>query len=107
MQTPSCSGNFGLQLMSYRQCSLALGTYVFVASGHGWWMRELADDTAGIFLENEKVPKAIAKVSENISALRLITFEMNYSFSGRHKISVKRAVPLRIRLQKAVIVSDI
>lgn len=69
---------------------------------HGWWMRELADDTAGIFLENEKMPKAIAKVSENIRAIRLITFEMDFRVPGRHVIRGNATPPLRIRLQKAI-----
>lgn len=73
---------------------------------HGWWMRELADETAGIFLENEKTAKAMEKVSENIRALRLVIFEMDYKESGRHEIKLKSTPRLRIRVQKAVFVKD-
>ncbi len=70
---------------------------------HGWWMRELADETAGIFLENEKSPKALRQVTEGLGALRLLTFSMDYRSRGRHKISVKSFVKgARFRAQKAV-----
>jgi hypothetical protein len=69
---------------------------------HGWWMRELADDTAGIFLENEKTPKATAKVLGNIRALRLMAFKMDYKKPGRHEIAVKTHPPVQLRVQKAV-----
>ena len=69
---------------------------------HGWWMRELADETAGIFLENEKSPKALSKVTENIRALRLITFHMDFKGLGRHRISLRSKGDLRPRSQKAV-----
>jgi hypothetical protein len=74
---------------------------------HGWFMRELADETAGIFLENEKTAKATEKVSENIRALRLVIFEMDYKEAGRHEIRLKSTPRLRIRVQKAVFVEGI
>ena len=69
---------------------------------HGWWMRELADDTAGIFLENEKTPKATAKVLANIGALRLLAFKMDYKKPGRHEITLKTHPRVQLRVQKAV-----
>ena len=69
---------------------------------HGWWMRELADDTAGIFLENEKSPRAIAKVLANIHSLRLLAFKMDYKNPGRHEITVKTHPRVQLRVQKAV-----
>ena len=69
---------------------------------HGWWMRELADETAGIFLENEKSPKALERVTESIRAIRLITFHMDFKGIGRHRISLRLKGDLRFRAQKAV-----
>ena len=69
---------------------------------HGWWMRELADETAGIFLENEKLPRALERVTESVRAIRLITFRMDFKEIGRHRIRIRSKGELRLRVQKAL-----
>ena len=69
---------------------------------HGWLMRELADETAGIFLENPKSPKALRRVTESVPALRLVSFRMDFKEGGRHKIRVRSKGDLHLRVQKAL-----
>jgi hypothetical protein len=69
---------------------------------YGWNLRELTGDTAGIFLENPKMPKAARRLSESVGGLRLITFEMPSRQSGRSKISVLSPRGKRLRAQKAI-----
>ena len=69
---------------------------------HGWWMRELADETAGIFLENEESPKALRRVTENVRAIRLLSFRMDFKGIGRHRIRLRSKGDLRLRVQKAL-----
>ena len=67
---------------------------------HGWWMRELADETAGVFLENEESPKALRRVTESVRAIRLITFRMDFKEIGRHRMRLRSKGDLRLRVQK-------
>jgi len=69
---------------------------------YGWNLQELASDTAGLFLENPKTPKATRRLAEAVRALRLITFEMPSRHSGRSKISVLSPRDKRLRVQKAI-----
>jgi len=71
---------------------------------YGWNLRELADDTAGIFLENEKTPKATRRLSGSIRALRLISFELPSLQPGRYKISASERQGKRLRAQKAIVI---
>jgi hypothetical protein len=69
---------------------------------YGWNLQELASDTAGLFLENQKTPKATRRLAESVRGLRLITFEMPSRHSGRSKISVLSPRGTRLRAQKAI-----
>ncbi len=69
---------------------------------YGWNLRELTGDTAGIFLENQKTPKAARRLRESVGGLRLITFEMPSRQSGRSMIAVWSAQGKRLRAQKAI-----
>lgn len=70
---------------------------------YGWNLRELANDTSGIFLENEKTPKATRRLSESIRGLRLITFEMPSLPSGNYKSSVSHQGK-KLRAQRALVI---
>jgi hypothetical protein len=71
---------------------------------YGWNLQDLTDDTAGIFLENQKMSKATRQLSESVQGLRLITFEMPSRQSGRSKISVLSPRGKRLRAQKAIVI---
>jgi len=71
---------------------------------YGWNLQDLTDDTAGIFLENQKMSKATRQLSEGVQGLRLITFEMPSRQSGRSKISVLSPRGKRLRAQKAIVI---
>jgi len=70
---------------------------------YGWNLRELSSDTTGVFLENEKTPKAIRQLSESVRGLRLIAFEMPSRLRGRYTISVSVRRGKWLRAQKAVV----
>jgi len=69
---------------------------------YGWNLRKLTGDTAGIFLENQKTPKASRRLRESVGGLRLITFEIPFRGPGRYKISVSSPRGWRLRAQKAI-----
>ena len=71
---------------------------------YGWNLRELTSDTAGIFLENQRTPRATQRFSENVQRLRLITFEMPSRQSGRYKVSVSSKRIQRLKVQKAIVI---
>jgi hypothetical protein len=71
---------------------------------YGWNLQELTSDTAGIFLENQKTPKAARRLTENIQSLRLIALDMPSRQPGRHKISVSTRQGKRLRAQKNMVV---
>jgi len=71
---------------------------------YGWNLQELTSDTAGIFLENSKTPKATWRLRESVRGLRLVTFEMASSPSGRYKISVSSKRNQRFSAQKAIVI---
>jgi hypothetical protein len=70
---------------------------------YGWNLRELAGDTAGLFLENQKAPEAVRRLSESVGGLRLVTFKMPSLQSGRSKISVLSPRDKGLRAQKAIV----
>jgi hypothetical protein len=69
-------------------------------------MRELADDTARIFLENENSEKAAAKILAGIEGLRLFTFENTYQEPGRYRIRLQSSSPTTLRGQKGIVVPE-
>lgn len=71
---------------------------------YGWNLRELSSDTTGVFIENQKTPKAIRKLSESVRGLRLIAFEMPSRPSGRYRVSVSARRGKQLRAQKAVVI---
>jgi len=71
---------------------------------YGWNLRELSSNTAGVFLENQKTPKAVRQLSESVRGLRLIAFEMPSRQRGRYKVSVSARRGKRLRAQKAVVI---
>jgi hypothetical protein len=71
---------------------------------YGWHLQELASDTVGKFLENQKASKAARRFTENIQNLRLIQFEMRSRQSGRYRISVSTRQGAKLRPQKAMVV---
>lgn len=71
---------------------------------YGWNLRELANDTPGEFLENEKTPKATRQLSEGVRGLRLVTFEMPPRQMGRYQVSVSARRGKRLHAQKAIVV---
>jgi hypothetical protein len=70
----------------------------------GWNLQELTSDTVGIFLENQKTPKATRLLTESIQGLRLVTFEMPSVGPGRHKISISSKRSQRFKAQKAIVI---
>jgi hypothetical protein len=71
---------------------------------YGWNLMELTSDTAGIFLENQKTPKATRRLGESVGGLRLISFEMPSRQPGRYKSSVSVRRGKRLRAQKAIVI---
>jgi len=71
---------------------------------YGWNLRELATDTPGKFVENEKTPKATRQLSESVRGLCLVTFEMPSRQRGRYKVSVSARRGKRLDAQKAIVV---
>ena len=71
---------------------------------YGWNLRELADDSAGIFLENLKTPEAERRVINNVQELRLIFFQRPSLPSGPYRISVTARQGKRLHAQKAVVI---
>ena len=71
---------------------------------YGWTLQDLASDTAGVFLENPKMPKASRRLSESVGNLRLITFVVPSHLSGRIKISVSSQRGGRLRAQKSIVI---
>jgi len=71
---------------------------------YGWHLRELTSDAAGIFLENQKTPKATQRLSEGVRGLRLITFDVPSHEAGRYKISVSVRRGKRLHAQKAIVI---
>jgi len=71
---------------------------------YGWSLRELTSDTVGIFLENQKTPKATRRLGEGVQRLGLVTFEMPSRQSGRYKVSVSSKRIERLKVQKAIVI---
>jgi hypothetical protein len=71
---------------------------------YGWNLQELTSGTAGIFLENQKTPKATRRLIETVRGLRLITFEVSSLQTGRHKISISSNRGRRFKVQKAFVI---
>lgn len=71
---------------------------------YGWQLRELSSETAGAFLENDRTPEAIRRLSENIRGLRLISFELPRLKPGRYKISMQDRQGKRLRSQNAIVI---
>jgi hypothetical protein len=71
---------------------------------YGRNLQELTSDTAGIFLENQKTPKAVGRLTESIRNLRLIALDMPSRQPGRFKISVSTLQGKRLRAQKHVVI---
>jgi len=71
---------------------------------YGWYLRELTSDAAGIFLENQKTPKAAQRLSKGIRGLRLVTFEMPFIQAGHYRISVSVRRGKRLRAQKGIFI---
>jgi hypothetical protein len=69
---------------------------------YGSNLRELADDTAGVFQENEKTPKATRQLTESIRSLSLFSFDLPLLQPGRYKVSVSQREQRRLHSQKAV-----
>jgi len=71
---------------------------------YGWNLRELSGDTTGVFLENQKTPKATQRLSETVQGLRLVAFEMSARQPGRYKVSVSAQRGKRLHAQKAIVI---
>jgi hypothetical protein len=71
---------------------------------YGWNLQELTSDTAGVFLENPKIPKATRRLSDGVRGLRLIRFEMPSLPSGRYKISVLAPRGKGLRAQTCIVI---
>ena len=71
---------------------------------YGWNLQDLTNDTAGIFLENQKTPRATRRLSETVQGLRLVAFELPSRQPGRYKVSVSARRGKRLRAQKAIVV---
>ena len=72
---------------------------------YGWNLQDLASDTAGLSLENQKAAKAARQISNGIRSLRLITFEMSSPPPGRCKISISLPRSKTLRTQKAITIT--
>jgi len=71
---------------------------------YGWNLRELSSDTTGVFLENQKAPRATRQLSETVLGLRLIVFAMASRQPGRYKVSVSAQQGKRLHAQKAIVI---
>jgi hypothetical protein len=71
---------------------------------YGWNLQELTSDTAGIFLENQTIPRATRRLSESVRGLRLIGFEAPSLQPGRYKISVSTRRGKRLRVEKTIVI---
>jgi len=71
---------------------------------YGWNLRELASDTVGAFLENQKAPKADRRLTECIQGLRLVAFEMPSMQAGHYRISVSVRRGKRLLAQKGLFI---
>jgi hypothetical protein len=71
---------------------------------YGWNLRELASDSVGAFLENQKAPKADRQLSESIQGLRLVAFEMPSMQAGHYRISVSVRRGKRLLAQKGLFI---
>jgi hypothetical protein len=71
---------------------------------YGWNLQDLTSDTAGIFLENQKTPKAARCLSESVRGLSLVAFEMPSRQPGRYKVSVSARRSKRLRAQRAMVI---
>ncbi len=68
---------------------------------YGWSLRDLANDTAGTFVENSKnVGRTATRLGEMVASVRLITFEITGPLPGRHRVSVSSTSGLRLHAQK-------
>ena len=74
---------------------------------YGWDLQELAGDTAGLFIENDKhVDRAVDRLQRAIQSLRLVTFEIDDLAAGRQKISVSSKSAGRLKAQRAIVVGN-
>ena len=74
---------------------------------YGWELRELAGDTAGLFIENDKhTDRAVDRLQRGIQSLHLVTFEIDGLAAGRHKISVASKSAGRLHGQRAIVVGN-
>jgi len=71
---------------------------------YGWNLRELSSDTTGVFVENQKTPRAARRLSETVLGLRLIVFEMASRQPGRHRVSVSAQRGKRLHVQKVLVI---
>ncbi len=71
---------------------------------YGWNLRELSSNTTGVFLENQKTPKATRRLNETVQGLRLVAFEIPSRPPGRYKVSVSARRGKRLRAQKAIVI---
>ncbi len=73
---------------------------------YGWGLQDLANDTAGVFVENSrKVVGTSARLNQLISSLRLVTFEIANLPPGRYRVSASSTSGLRLRSQKWLVVA--
>lgn len=74
---------------------------------YGWNLQELAGDTAGLFIENDKhTDRAVDRLQRGIKSLHLVTFEIDGLAAGRHKISVSSKSGGRLHGQRAIVVGN-
>jgi len=71
---------------------------------YGWNLRDLASDTAGIFLENQEPSNEIRQLSESVQDLRLIAFEMPTMHLRHSRVSVSVRRGKRLPAQKTMVV---
>jgi hypothetical protein len=71
---------------------------------YGWNLRQLADDSLGIFLENPELRKANLRFSEGIQGLRLVTFMMPSLQPGRYKTSIYSKRRERLKARRALVI---
>lgn len=74
----------------------------------GWSLQDLANDTAGTFVENSKnIGRTATRLGGMVESLRLITFEITSPLPGRHRVSVSSTSGLRQHAPKAIFVETI
>ena len=72
---------------------------------YGWSLQDLANDTAGVFVENsKKLARTATRLSQLITSLRLVTFEIADLRPGRYRVSASSTSGLRLRSQKWLVV---